>query len=69
MEFFKKTALITGGGSGMGLSCAKLLLAPDANVLDFDLKAPSNDAYAVTDAQRHHRSSFTKPKRARKGSG
>jgi NAD(P)-dependent dehydrogenase (short-subunit alcohol dehydrogenase family) len=39
MEFLKTTALITDGGSGIGLSCAKLLLAQGANVVDFDLKA------------------------------
>ena len=40
MCFSGKTAFITGASSGMGLSCALLLLARGANVVSFDLKEP-----------------------------
>lgn len=42
MAFAGKTVFVTGGGSGMGLSCVRKLLEKGANVAVFDLKVPSS---------------------------
>lgn len=56
-DFANKVAVVTGGGSGIGEACAKLLAGRGAKVLvaDLDLGAATRVAEAIGDAARPHR--------------
>jgi NAD(P)-dependent dehydrogenase (short-subunit alcohol dehydrogenase family) len=47
MEFKEKTALVTGGASGMGAACAREFAAAGANVVIVDINGPLAKAVAA----------------------
>ena len=47
MELSQKTFLVTGGGSGLGAACARMLAAQGANVILADVNENSGQALAV----------------------
>lgn len=46
MDYSQKTFLITGGGSGLGAACARMLVSRGANVLIADINAQTGEALA-----------------------
>lgn len=55
-DFTGKVAIVTGGGSGIGAACARLLAGRGANVLiaDLQLEAATRVAAEIGDAARPH---------------